>query len=255
MKTIGLLSGKGGVGKTSTAVNLSAALNTFGKQTILVDANITTPNVGLHLGVPTSPITLHHVLRGENKIEEAVYRHASGISFIPGSLALEDMNALKFSHLKSLKTLNTDFVILDGAAGLGREALAAMEHSDELIIITNPELPAMADALKTIRIAEDLGKEVRGVVITRAKQDKLDISPRNIEAMLEKPVIGIIPEDSNMRLALSMKNALVHTHPQSNAARAYRQLAAALIGEALADDTVKLNWIDKFFKLFKRKAQ
>ncbi len=250
MKIIGLLSGKGGVGKTTTAVNLAAGIHSLGKQSIIIDANLTTPNIGLHLGCPRNDITIHHVLKGKNKIHEAMYRHPSGMYFIPGSLALEDMDKLKVSHLKSMKELQTDFIIVDGAAGLGKEALATLEHCNELLIVTNPELPAMADALKTIKIAEELGKTIRGVVVTRVKKDKFDVSIRNIEAMLEHPVIAVIPEDPTLREALSLKNAIVFSHPSSNAAQSYMKLAGILCGKEV--DAIKLSWIDKFFKIFKK---
>ena len=253
MKTIGLLSGKGGVGKTTTAINLTAGLTSLGKQTILVDANVTTPNVGLHLGCPTNDITIHHVLKGKNTIHEAVQRHSSGIYFIPGSLAIEDMEKLKVSNLKTIKDLKADFVIVDGAAGLGKEALTTLEHCDELLIVTNPELPAMTDALKTIRIAEELGKTIKGVIVTRVRRDKHDISLRNIEAMLEKPVIAVIPEDPSVREALSLKESLVFSHPHSDAARSYLKLSGIMCGKEIED--IKLSWIDKFFKIFKRQPQ
>ncbi len=254
MKTLGLLSGKGGVGKSTSAINLAAALHSLGKQTILIDTNLTTANIGVHLGSPSNPVTLHHVLQGKNSIHEAIYRHPSGMYFIPGSLALEDMDKLKLQNLKTIKELKADYLILDGAAGLGKEALATLEHCDELLIVTNAELPAMTDALKTIRIADELGKAIKGVIVTRTKNDKYNISLRNIESMLEKPVIGVIPEDSSVREALHLKDSLVFTHPQSPAAQGYIRLAAAICG-AQGPEELKLNWIDKFFKVFKRIAQ
>jgi len=57
-RVIGCISAKGGVGKTTSAINLAAALHVFGKDVILVDANLTTPNVGVYLGVPIAPVTL-----------------------------------------------------------------------------------------------------------------------------------------------------------------------------------------------------
>ena len=58
-----IVSGKGGVGKTTSCINLGAALNKTGEEVIIVDANLTTPNIGLHLGAPIVPITLNHVLK------------------------------------------------------------------------------------------------------------------------------------------------------------------------------------------------
>jgi len=76
-RVIAIISGKGGVGKTTTAVNLGAALNKFDKEVIVVDANLSTPNIGIHLGAPMVPVTLNHILRGKANIEDAIYEHSS----------------------------------------------------------------------------------------------------------------------------------------------------------------------------------
>jgi len=62
-RLITITSGKGGVGKTTTTINLGVALQSLGKRVIIVDANLSTPNVGLHLGAPIVPISLNHVLQ------------------------------------------------------------------------------------------------------------------------------------------------------------------------------------------------
>ena len=72
--------------------------------------------------------------------------------------------------------------------------------------------------------------------------------------MLEKPVIGVIPEDPSIREALSLKESIIYTHPRSNAAQGYLRLAAAISG-AQGPEDIKLSWIDKFFKVFKRVPQ
>ena len=64
-KIIVITSGKGGVGKTTTAINLGAAMNHFGKDVLVIDGNLTTPNVGIHLGSPEVPINLNHILNGK----------------------------------------------------------------------------------------------------------------------------------------------------------------------------------------------
>jgi len=66
-KIIVITSGKGGVGKTTTAINLGAAINYFGKNVLIVDGNLTTPNIGIHLNSPETPITLNHVLSKKQK--------------------------------------------------------------------------------------------------------------------------------------------------------------------------------------------
>ncbi len=233
-RIIGVLAGKGGTGKTTTSVNLGAALTYFGKDVIIVDANLTTPNVGLHLGVPVVPIHLHHVLQGKNAITEAVYAHPAGMKIVPGSLSIDDLHTTDPEKLKravkQLAKYKPDFIIVDGAAGLGREALNAILSVEELLIVTNPELPAITDALKTIRLAEKLDKKVAGIVLAKTMQNNMDVSVKKTEEFLDNPVIAVIPHDKAVRESLTMKDAVVFTHPKSYPAVGYKKLAAALSG-------------------------
>src|SRR3990167_5306775 len=126
-KIITITSGKGGVGKTTTAINLGAALNFFGKEVIILDANLTTPNIGLHLGAPIVPVSLNHVLNGKAKIIDAIYQHESGTKIIPSSLSVKDLRNVNHEGLKEIsKRLKKMAVILIfySAAGLGDDAIA-----------------------------------------------------------------------------------------------------------------------------------
>ncbi len=233
-KLITITSGKGGVGKTTTSINLATALNSFGKDAIIVDANLTTPNVGLHLGAPIVPISLNHVLLGKAKIEDAIYEHESGTKIIPSSLSVNELRRINHKRLKEVgKKLRkmADIVIFDSAAGLGEEAITAMESADELIIVTNPEIPAVTDALKTSKLIEQLGKQIRGVIVTRVNpRSKTQMPLKNISEMLELPILGVVPEDERVQQSLVMKDALVHTFPKSRPALAYKRIAAKLEG-------------------------
>src|SRR3989339_136057 len=107
-KIYAIASGKGGVGKTTSAINLGAALNKFKEDVIVVDANLTTPNIGLYLGAPIVPINLNHVLQGKADIEEAIYEHESGTKIIPSSLSLRDLKKIDTDFLKeAVKKLKT----------------------------------------------------------------------------------------------------------------------------------------------------
>ncbi len=232
-KLITVTSGKGGVGKTTTAINLGAALNFFGRDVVILDANLTTPNVGLHLGAPIVPVSLNNVLSGKANVVDAIYEHESGTKIVPSSLSVNDLKNINHSRLrevgKKLKKI-ADFVIYDSAAGLGAETVAALESGDEMIIVTNPEIPAVTDALKTAKVIEQMGKRIRGVIITRVQGAKSEMPIANIKEMLELPILGVIPEDGKVQEALVMKDALVHTHPNSKAARAYKRIAAKIAG-------------------------
>jgi len=250
-KYIGILSGKGGVGKSTTAINLGSALNYFDRDVTIVDGNLSTPNVGLYLGVPVVPINLHHALRGENHITESVYLHPAGMKIVPAGISLNDLKSTNPDKMpKVLGQLNgtSDLIIIDGAAGLGHEALATIKSSEEIIVVTNPELPAITDALKTVKLCEELGRPVIGVVLTRTKPNNLDVSLKNIETILEKPVIGLIPEDKGVREALTRKDAVVYTHPNSKASIAYKRLAANLLGQKYEPENTKEKWLSKVLK-------
>lgn len=231
---IGIFSGKGGVGKTSTSISLGAALSNFGKDVIVVDTNLTTPNVGVHLGFPVAPVHLHHVLQGKGKIKDAVYVHPRGTKIVPASIAIEDLEKIKPERLpkalKELAKLEPDFVLVDGAAGLGKEALNAIEGVNEIIIVTNPELPSITDALRTISVAKKKKKDVLGVVVARARSKSIDVPLQNVETLLDYPVIGVVPEDRAMREALLRKDSVIFTHPKSKSAVAYKRLAANILG-------------------------
>ena len=232
-RIIVVTSGKGGVGKTTTTVNLAAAMSHFGEDVLVIDGNLSTPNVGLHLNSPEVPINLNHVLRGKADPFEAVYEHESGIKIIPSSLSIEELKRTKPEKLKGFKQ---DFkklgkqILVDSAAGLGPEATAAIDLADDLIVVTNPEMPAITDALKAVKMAEKLRKPVLGVIVTRVKKDDIELEPEVVKEMLEIPILGMIPEDESVKKSIRNKEVTVHKHPKSKAARAYKEIAANLLG-------------------------
>ena len=232
-RVIAIISGKGGVGKTTTAINLGAALNKLKKEVIIVDVNLNTPNIGIHLGAPIVPITLNHVLKGKADIEEAIYEHASGTKIIPSSLSVREITNFNTKRIpiviKKLKDM-ADFIILDSAAGFSEEAMATLEAGEEIIIVTNPEMPSVTDSLKAIKVAREMGKEVKGVIITRHRGEDYEMSLSSIRSMLETGIIGIVPEDTSVKRSLNKRDAVVHTHPKSKAAKKYNEIAMKISG-------------------------
>ena len=232
-RVIVVASGKGGVGKTTLTSNLGAALTEFGVKTIVVDANLTTPNLGFHLGVPLYPKTLHDVLKGEASIDETIYAHPSGLKVIPAGISMADLKSTNPKNLgKAVLDLIGDYdvVILDGAAGLGKESLASLQAADEALIVTNPQLPAVTDALKTIKLAEEAGTKISGIVLNRVRGSKAELSNPDVESLLGYPVIATVGEEGKMLDALAAKTPLVSYEPNVSAAHEIKKLAAVLVG-------------------------
>jgi len=252
-KMIVITSGKGGVGKTTTAINLGAAMNYFGKDVLILDGNLTTPNIGIHLNSPEVPISLNHVLSGKADAFEAVYEHESGIKIMPSSLSIKELRKIQPERIKDFKNdfkKISEYIIIDSSAGLGNEAISLIQMADELIIVTNPEMPAITDALKAIKIAQQMKRPILGVIVTRVKKKNFEMQPDTVKEMLEIPILGMIPEDVAVQESLNMKDAVVHTHPKSKAARAYKEIAAKLLEMPYDSEKDREKLIEKILKKF-----
>jgi septum site-determining protein MinD len=233
-RIITVASGKGGVGKTTLVSNLASALSNYKKSVIAVDGNLTTPNLGLHLGIPLYPVTLQDVLNGNARLNDAMYYHPAGFTVLPADLSLKKLRLANSNELVDVfyKLVGgCDFILVDSAAGLGKEALAAVQAADELITITNPELPALTDALKLGNLANKYGTHNLGVVVNRVKDVKHEFSVSSVENFLELPVLGHIPEDSEVSKAIARKQPVVVHNPRAKASQHITSIAARLIGE------------------------
>jgi septum site-determining protein MinD len=233
LRRICIAGSKGGVGKTTSAVNIAHAMAKH-KRTLLVDANLSTPNVHIHLGWPLLKKTLVDVLKGQSSVREAIYTHESGMRILPSISSVRDIKTIKHEKLKyvteDLQGM-ADVVLLDSAAGIGKEALSAIEASDEVLIITNPELTSVLDAQKTVQLSHELGKTVLGVILTKVKGDKHEMKLRDVERLLDLPVIGIVPYDDNVRRSLKLGSPVTHTHKNSKAAKSYNHIGTILAGK------------------------
>jgi septum site-determining protein MinD len=235
-RVIAVMGGKGGIGKTTLVSNLGAALAGFGCNVLAVDSNLTTPNLGIHLGIPLYPKTMHDVLKGKANITEAIYRHPSGLRVIPAGLSLDDLNGADPKDLPTalLDVLGiVDIMLLDASAGLGREAVAALEAADEVMILTTPDTPSVTDALKASKLAQHVGAKPTGIIVNRILGKQYEMTRQSIRGMLELPIIAEIPEDHNVPASIAARTPLVNYMPRSPASREIMRLAAGIAGVEL----------------------
>ena len=201
-RIIALASGKGGVGKTVITVNLGIALARRGKRVLLVDADIAMANLSLLLGMQSSPITLHDVLLGESSVSDAIYDGPEGVQFIPSGLSLESYRRVDSERLAPVLqeiVEDYDFILIDAPAGIEKNVMSALSAAEEILLVTAPNSPSIADVLKTKIVAQRLGSKPIGVIINFTRGEKGEIDKEDIMKMLELPVYGIIPFDDEVR--------------------------------------------------------
>ncbi len=235
-RIISVVSGKGGVGKTTLVANLGACLAGMGKRVLILDGNLSGANLGLHLDLPDNfPFSLNRALKGEISPLESVHAHYLGFDIVPASIVDMQINPRRLKHILRVLARGRDFVIIDSAPGINHEALASIESSDEVLLITTPDIPSIVDILRSRKLAESKRKRINGVVVNRTRKEPSEIGRKLIEDILELPVVASIPEHRKVREAICMKTPVVAYAPRSDAAVEMRRLACSLIGENMPE--------------------
>ncbi|MDD4127338.1 MAG: cell division ATPase MinD [Methanomicrobium sp.] len=231
--TYTIASGKGGTGKTTLSVNLGAMLAYYGKETYIMDTDMGMANIGIVLGLENVPVTLHEVLAGKASISEAIYEGPCGVKVIPSGISLQGFQNADPERLHDVMkeiVSSCDILILDAPAGISRDGVIPLAIADEVILVVNPELSSMVDALKTKILTELIGGHIKGVILNRATLEKTDVSIHKIEEVLGVRVIGLIPDDPNVRRASAYKTPIVVKYPNSPASIEIKRIAAELAG-------------------------
>jgi len=250
--TIAVASGKGGTGKTTTCANLAVALSKFGKQVTVIDADIAMANLELIMGIEGKPITLNDVLSGNADIESAIYEGPAGVKVVPAGVSLDSFKKARPERLLEVLTKldeQSEVLLIDCPAGIGKEALTAISAAEHLLVVVNPEISSISDALKVVSIANRVETNVLGAIINRVTEDSSELSSRSIETILEVPIVGIVPEDTNVRRSSAFGVPIVLKHNDSPAAQAIMELAAKLVGKKyIPQEKPKDTFVKKFFK-------
>jgi len=227
---LGIVSGKGGVGKTTATVNLGMAMHKLGENVIIIDGDLKNPNFGMHLGVLNYDVTLNETIERDMPLLEALHIHETGLRFIPAHISLNYLNTDP-TKLKDMFEMFDSTVLIDSPPGLGKGSLAVMEACDKVIAVTGPYLPDVTDCMKTIEIAREMGKEVRGIILNSVRYEDYEIPPQEIEAITGVKILQKIPWDENVLRSLSRKKPLVDLLNISPAAISYLELASKLTGK------------------------
>src|SRR3989338_2859422 len=232
-RTIAIVSGKGGVGKTTIVANLGLALASLGKSVILLDADLDMANLELALDMAGRPITMQEVLTGESTIADATYEVATNMKFIPAGVSIEQYRRVdpeKLAKVVAEGSTQADFVLIDCPAGMGRDTMACLSAAKENIIIAMPEPMSAVDAFKTKMTGEKMGSETIGLAINQIRKIRGEESERDMQTMLEAPIIARIPYDNDLKISILEKKPLFTRKPNSPAMIEIAKIAAHLTG-------------------------
>jgi septum site-determining protein MinD len=242
---IGIFSLKGGVGKTTAVISLGSAIASFGKKVLLIDGNISSPNLGLHLEIVEPEVSLQDVLEKKANPQQAVLK-MTNFDVLPASIFKNsNVNPLllkeRIRHLKR----SYDYIIIDSSPSLNDETLGAMLASDEILVVTTPDHPTLSTTLKALKLAKQRGTPISGLILNKVHNRNFEISSEHIETTLEIPIMAVIPHDINFLKALSNFKPSVEFNPRSEASDEYKRLAATLIGEKYKPVRLRniINWI------------
>ncbi len=238
---IAVTSGKGGVGKTSIAVNLAVSLAHAGREVVLFDADLGLANVDIALGLkPRHDIS--EVLSGERSLEDILVRGPGGIRIVPATSGVAEMTQLSATQRAGLirafsdLSVPVDTLIVDTAAGIDGSVLTFSSACEMVVVVVCDEPTSITDAYALIKVLNrDCGVKQFQVLANMVEHDsqgaqvyaKLhQVAERFLDVSLG--YLGAIPRDGYLRRSLQQQGAVVELYPASHASRALRQLATTL---------------------------
>ncbi len=245
---IGVVSGKGGVGKTTSVANIGASLAKYhGKRVLIIDGNITTPSLGIHMDTELDGLTVQDILK-KRKPKRDIKEHESGVHIIPSEFTTKK----KFSKKRLKKALSRlakeyDLILIDGAGGVVEEVIATIGSSDEVVVVTNPELTAAVAALKVIEQADKMKKPVRAIILNKVKNESYEITARELSDNSGVETVLEIPHDRRVEESIAKRVPVAIHRPHSRGGRHFRAAAASLVGEKHKKSNLIQKLMDKFF--------
>jgi len=239
VRVIAVTGGKGGVGKTSVAVNLATALSQRGRRVVLLDGDLGMANADVLLGL-SPPYTLAHVLAGERTLEEVLVSTPQGFQLLPAASGSTDLAQLSAEeHLGLVRAFSTlplqlDTLIVDTAPGLAHGVLQFSQAAQHVLVVLCDEPASLTDAYALVKVLSRKHGVSRFFVLTNQTRGERSgeqlferfarVSARFLDVTLE--FAGEIPADEAVRRSVREQRTVLDGYPASPAARAFKKLAA-----------------------------
>lgn len=238
VRVIAVSGGKGGVGKTNVAINLSIALAQRENRVLLLDADLGLANVDVLLGLKAQK-NLEDVIAGDCSLTDILLKGPKGISIIPASSGTQSMVRLGqkehaglihgFSDLAD----DIDVLIIDTAAGISDSVVNFIRAAQEVLVVVCDEPSSITDAYALIKLlnkhyAVDSFRIVANQTRTAGEgkamyQRLVATADRFLDVMLRYE--GDIPHDESLRKAVRKQRAVIDVFPNSESAKAFANLA------------------------------
>ncbi|MBI3333928.1 AAA family ATPase [Candidatus Pacearchaeota archaeon] len=230
-RTLGIVSIKGGVGKTTVASSLATDLaNTYGKKVLLVDANFSSPTLGVHMDVTDPKRTIHDVLAGKAHVLSAIYSRY-GVDVMPGNgFYLYDINPLKLKDKLAKIKSHYDYIVLDSSPNLNDEMLATILASDALLVVSTPDEPTLQCSVRAAHLARQRGRPIAGIVVNKVRDPHYELEIETIEHATGIPVVAKLPDSKIHGRAVFTRIPAAVYKGNSRFAREIKSLNAALTG-------------------------
>ncbi len=241
-RVIAITSGKGGVGKTNIAVNLSVALQMAGRHVMLIDADIGMANVNVLMGKVTNR-SLIDLLDEGVELEDVVEEGAQGVKYISGVAGIEatlgvNRSAQRRLHRKLDRCSElADTIIIDTGAGLSRNVMEFVLAAEEVLLITTPEPTALADAYAVVKAyTQYTNKRNIRLIVNRIGEEEEGIDAgeklnRTTEKFLDMRIsyLGYVYEDRAVRDAVRNQEPFILSDPESPAALCIKEIAKSIL--------------------------